>query len=91
MMSAKRNSFQVSVKLKTAAVMMPGRAAGTTISHSTRPREAPSTMADSSISIGTASMNPFIIQTAYGNTTDMLISTSALRVSSMPSCLNIRK
>jgi DNA repair exonuclease SbcCD ATPase subunit len=64
MIKANKNSFQVRVKQKTAAVMMPGNAAGTTISQMTRALCAPSTMADSSISRGTASMKPFIIQTA---------------------------
>ena len=47
------NSFQHSVKLKSAAQTMPGTAIGSTIRVSVCIREAPSTSAHSSTSRGT--------------------------------------
>ncbi len=52
------------MKQKIAAVRMPGRAIGTTMSHMILSRLAPSMMAASSVSIGIASMKPLIVQIA---------------------------
>ena len=64
--TAKRNSFQVAMKAKSATTAIPGAMMGMTTWTSARSREQPSIMAASSISTGKSRRNPTRSHTAKG-------------------------
>jgi len=78
--NAKRNSFQLIIKLKIDADIIPGTAKGTTILKKVPNGDNPSTAAASSISLGMPSKNPIKSQTRNGKLKDMLAMIIPIRV-----------